>query len=313
MTEYRIGAGGWAYFQVPGMDPLSAYSKAFNFVEVNSTFYETPPLSMVASWRDRVPTDFEFSVRVHRDLSHDYKLEPVKESHKILSKDVEICRTLRSSILQLETPQSLKITRGKASAFRDLLASSDTKGIRIAWEIRSEQQGKQLPDYLIKTMQDLDLLHCVDLSREDPAYTADIMYARLFGKGRYNTYQFDDKELKQIHEKIKKAKEKKVILSFHGLKMYIDAARLKVYNESLKLPAVTKSVGLDSLQEVLKEDARFPMTKDELIRHQGWKVIDLTPSERIHSSEILRKLDNKTYGSVSDVINALRRETETED
>ena len=313
MTEYRIGAGGWAYFQVPGMDPLSAYSKAFNFVEVNSTFYETPPPKMVSAWREKVPADFEFSVRVHRDLSHNYRLEPVKESFKLLSRDIEICRILHSSILQLETPSNLKITRGKTSALRDLLASADTKGVRIAWEIRSETPPKELPDYIAKTMQDLNMIHCVDLSREDPAYTTDVMYGRLFGKGWYNTYQFDDKELKQLHEKIKKTEGKKVVLSFHGLKMYIDAARFKVYNESLKLPAVTKSVGLDSLQEVLKEDAHFPMTKDQLVRHQGWKVIDLTVSERIHSSEVLRKLDNKTYGSVDEVINTLRMETETED
>lgn len=313
MTEYRIGAGGWAYFQVAGMDPLSAYSKAFNFVEVNSTFYETPPPSMVAAWRDKVPADFQFSVRCHRDLSHEYKLEPVKESYKILSKDVELCRRLRASILQLETPRSLKITPGKAKAFRDLLASSDTRGIRIAWEIRSENQGRQLPDYLAKTMQDLNMIHCVDLSREEPAYGTDIIYTRLFGKGRHNIYQFDDKELKQIDQKIKKSKEKKVVLSFHGLRMYNDAARFKVYNETLGFPPVTKSVGLASLRDVLGEEARFPMTKEELIQHQGWKVIDSTPSERIHSSEILRKLPNRSYKNIDEVINALSKETTIKD
>ena len=101
LMEYRIGAGGWAYFQVPSMDSLTAYSKAFNFVEVNSTFYETPPAKMVATWREKVPTDFEFSVRLHRDLTHNYGLEPVKESHRVLQRDVEICRALHSSILQL--------------------------------------------------------------------------------------------------------------------------------------------------------------------------------------------------------------------
>jgi uncharacterized protein YecE (DUF72 family) len=305
LTEYRIGTGGWAYFQVPGTDSLSAYSKAFNFVEVNSTFYETPPLSMVAAWRERVPASFEFAVRLHRDLSHNYGLEPVKESHKVLSRDVEICRKLGASILQLETPQSLKITRGKTNAFKDLLASSDTKGIRIAWEIRSETRGRQLPDYLVRTMQDLNMIHCVDLSREDPAYVTDISYTRLFGKGKHNIYQFDDRELKQIDEKIKKTKEKKVVLSFHGLKMYIDAARFKVYNETLGLPSVTKSVGLSSLREVMSEDSHFPATREQLIRDQGWKVYDSTPTERTHVSEVLRGLPEKTYGTLDDVIDAL--------
>jgi len=305
LTEYRIGAGGWAYFQVPWMDPLSAYSNAFNFVEVNSTFYETPAMSMVASWRERVPKDFEFSVRTHRDLTHKYKLKPTEESLGLLRRDIEICRTLRAPILQMQTPPSLEITKSKASAIRDLLGSSDTRGIRVAFEIRAKPDGKVLPEYLLRMMQDLNMIHCVDLSRDDPAYSTDTVYTRLFGKGRHNIYQFDDKELKLIDQKIKKSKEKKVVLSFHGLKMYIDAARFKVYNETLGFPPVTKSVGVSSLREVLSEDPRFPATKEQLIKDQGWKVFDLTPSERIHSSEILGKLPNRRYRSVDEIIKAL--------
>jgi hypothetical protein len=162
-------------------------------------------------------------------------------------------------------------------------------------------------------MQDLNMIHCVDLSKNEPAYSTDILYTRLFGKGTHNIYQFDDKELKQIHEKTRQGKEKKVVLSFHGLKMYLDAARFKTYNESLKLPPVTKSVGLSSLREVLSEDARFPMTKEQLIKHQGWKVIDLTPSERVHSSEILGQLNEKTYRSVDEVLATLAGSSKTED
>jgi len=32
------------------------------FVEVNSTFYITPSIEMVRSWRPRVPDDFMFSI-----------------------------------------------------------------------------------------------------------------------------------------------------------------------------------------------------------------------------------------------------------
>jgi uncharacterized protein YecE (DUF72 family) len=42
MINYLVGTGGWAYFQVPGKPSLKAYSEVFNFVEVNSTFYEYP-------------------------------------------------------------------------------------------------------------------------------------------------------------------------------------------------------------------------------------------------------------------------------
>jgi uncharacterized protein YecE (DUF72 family) len=306
MVEQRIGTGGWAYFQVPNMDPLTAYSKAFNFVEVNSTFYETLPLKQVAGWRERVPIGFEFSVRCHKDLTHKCKLEPSNKAREVLLRNIEICKTLKAPILQIQTPPSFRVTAQKASALRDLFIPSDMKGIRIAWEIREKSQSNKLPDYLQKVMQDLDIIHCVDVSREDPAYKTDILYTRLFGKGRHNIYQFDDKELKQIHEKVRKGKEKKVVLSFHGLKMYLDAARYKVYDEKLTLPPVTRSVGLSSLREVLSEDAKFPTTKKDLIDSQGWKVIDSTPNERIHSSELLQKLNEKPYQSLDEVIASLK-------
>jgi len=33
MFMLHTGAGGWAYFQVPGMDPLAAYARAFDLTE----------------------------------------------------------------------------------------------------------------------------------------------------------------------------------------------------------------------------------------------------------------------------------------
>ncbi|TAN45766.1 MAG: DUF72 domain-containing protein [Candidatus Methanoperedens sp.] len=72
MSMLYTGAGGWAYFKVPGLDSLAVYSKAFDFVEVNSTFYTTLSMEMVRSWRQRVPHNFMFSVRCHKDLTQKY-------------------------------------------------------------------------------------------------------------------------------------------------------------------------------------------------------------------------------------------------
>jgi hypothetical protein len=56
----------------------------------------------------------------------------------------------------------------------------------------------------------------------------------------------------------------------------------------------------------LQEDAQFPTTKDALVQHQGWKLFDLTQDKRIRASEVLQKLPEKTYGSISEVIETLR-------
>jgi len=50
------------------MHPLVAYSRAYDFVEVNSTFYELPSLSRAEHWRKIVPEDFEVNQTYISDL-----------------------------------------------------------------------------------------------------------------------------------------------------------------------------------------------------------------------------------------------------
>lgn len=302
--DFRIGTGGWAYFQVPGMDSLVAYSKAFKFVEVNSTFYSIPSISEITSWRKRVKSDFEFSVRCHQDLTHKYKLRPIAESYQILYKMLLICKTLDANVLHIQTPSTFKITPSKVDSIRDLLSSFQFKGIRLAWEIRQTQQWLS---YLTNLMQDFNIMPCVDLSKEEEPFSTDILYSRLFGRGSHNIYQFEDKELRTINKRASEGDQKKVILSFHSLKMFKDATRLKIFKETGKFPSITSSTGLPSLKEVLSEDAKFPSTKDELIKHQGWKVFDLTSKERIHARKILDKLPERNYSNLDEVLQELEK------
>lgn len=45
VTQFLVGTGGWAYFNV--LNKLESYSQIFNFTEVNYTFYEYPEARMV--------------------------------------------------------------------------------------------------------------------------------------------------------------------------------------------------------------------------------------------------------------------------
>jgi uncharacterized protein YecE (DUF72 family) len=294
-----IGAGGWAYFNVPGMDSLATYSKAFDFVEVNSTFYHIPSLETVRLWRQRVPDNFMFSVRCHKDLTHKYLLSPRKESYEILNQSLRICSELNAQILHIQTPPAFNPDE-KQKSIQDLLSSVDFGNVRLAWEIR----GK-VSDGIIELMRDLGIIHCTDISRKMPAVDADIMYTRLFGHGKHNLYQFDDAELLNISKKVKGKGRENIYLTFHGARMYSDAARLKVYETSGTFPNVTKAVGVASLKSVLEEDTMFPATKTELMEKQGWKVFDLTEKEHVHADVLLGKLPDKKYTSVEEVIGNL--------
>ena len=304
MTPYLIGAGGWAYFQVPGMHPLVAYSRAFDFVEVNSTFYKIPSRKTVESWRRMVPPGFEFTVRCNRKATHKCRFESNPDTHDVFKRMVGICKTLKTEIMHLQTPPSFQPTKTNIELIHSFLSSADLQGVRLALEMRG--RGPSPPSGLTTMMEDYDMIHCVDLSKsEQPAFKSDILYSRLFGKGAHNIYEPTDEELARIHKEVSEGDYRRAFMSFHFIKMYKDATRLKVYKETGSFPKVTRSTGLGSLQEVLREDAKFPSSKKELIRRQGWKLIDLKEDRRVHASHVLKRLPERVYYSIEDVTQTL--------
>lgn len=300
MTKYLIGTGGWAYFKVPDKPSLKAYSEIFNFVEVNYTFYKVPSTRTVERWRRTVHNDFTFSVRCNQDLTHRIGLKPVDQAYTTFYQMIGFCRVLNAPLLHLLTPASYSFDREKIKEAKDFFSTIDTKGVRLAWEVRSPLTGK-----LIDLMREYQIVHSVDLSKDNPAYESDVIYSRLFGKGKHNIYQFTDEELVEIDQKILKTEAKRVILSFHGVRMTSDAARLKKYKDTDKFIPVTAYTGMDSAIAVLQEDGRFPSTKVDLIKHQGWKVIDLTEDRRVHLRDLLSKLPEKTYTNIQEVVKEL--------
>jgi uncharacterized protein YecE (DUF72 family) len=292
--EVLVGTGGWMYFNIPAGDRLREYSRAFDFVEVNTTFYGDVPASLCSRWRERVPESFVFTVKCSREVTHVYGFRPVEEAYEAFERMVRICRILYAPLLVLEIPRSLRLDGNAVTSF---FASADLKGVRAGLEIRGRADKS-----CYRAMQDMGLIHVADLSRVEPRYyDPELTYSRLFGRGRHNIYQFDDQELVEINSRGEKAPSKRVMLSFHGLKMYVDAARLKAYRMTGTMPPVTGKIGLESLMEVLAEDTTFPATKDEIIARHGWKLFDHSPTKRIRVAEALKHIPNKKYQNIEEL------------
>ncbi len=300
MTDYLVGTGGWAYFNVPGKLRLKAYSEVFNFAEVNCTFYEYPNTRKVEEWRKTVPDDFTFAVRCHQDLTHRIGLKPVDEAYYVLGKMVTYCEVLDAPFLVLETPERYVMNQEDVDRARDFFSSASLPGVRLVWEVRAPVTAA-----VIDLMQDFNAVQCVDLSRETPSAESDIVYSRLFGKGKHNIYQFTDNELLDVDQEIKNISPRIAALSYHGVRMNTDAARYVQFKKTGTFLPVTSFTGVDSARAVISEDAQFPLSKSELIEKQGWKVIDLTLDKRVHLSEVLSKVPGKTYNSVDEVAEAL--------
>lgn len=296
MTDYLVGTGGWAYFNVPGKPRLKGYSQIFNFVEVNYTFYEYPDMGRVEQWRRTVPGDFTFSVRCHQDLTHRIGLKPVDEAYYVLVRMVAYCGILDAPFLVLETPARYVINQEEVNRARDFFSSANLRGVRLVWEMRAPVTPE-----VVNLMQDLDIIHCTDLSIEKPSLKSDVVYSRLFGKGKHNLYQFTDEELVEIDQNAQDSNANVVAMSYHGARMNTDAARYMQYKKTGKFMPVTSFTGVDSARAVLSEDAEFPSSRSRLIDRQGWKVVDVTSDKRVHLSQLLSNIPEKTYNSIDEV------------
>lgn len=300
LTDYLIGTGGWAYFMVPDKPPLKAYSELFNFVEVNYTFYEYPETGLVETWRRIVSSNFTFAVRCHQDLTHRIGLKPVDEAYNVLGRMVSYCNILDSPFLVLETPASYVIGHEEAKKARDLLSSFNFRDVNLVWEIRSP-----LTKEALNLIRDFNIIECVDLSMNAPSVESDTVYTRLFGKGKHNVWQFTDSELLNIDHEVENINPQIAALSYHGVKMNMDAVRYMQYKKTGAFVPITDFTGVDSARAVLAEDTQFPLSKSALIENQGWKVIDLTLDKRVHLAELLVNIRDKTYNSVDEVAEAL--------
>lgn len=296
MTDYLVGTGGWAYFNIPKKPALKAYSEIFNFVEVNSTFYQCPPAEMVKKWRRTVPKNFTFSVRCHHDLTHRIGLRPVEEAYDVFYKMKTFAVILQTPYIVLETPG----TYDAATETRDFFSSLNLKGIRLVWEYRASPN-----DDVTSLMRDFNIVQSVDLSRQKPSLKSDVAYSRLFGKGQSNIWQFTNQELAEIQKNAEETGSKKVFMSFHGLRMNTDAFRFQQRLLTGAYPSATSATGVDSAKAVLAEDASFPSSKSELVKKQGWKVIDLKANETAHLSDFLSGIPDKNYGSLDEVAKEL--------
>jgi uncharacterized protein YecE (DUF72 family) len=213
-----VGAGGWQYYAAEG-DKLSSYSERFDFVEVNSTFYSNPSLKSVSSWRSRVPESFEFTVKCSRVITHEHEMRPEPEALAELDYMVRVCQLLGAKLIVLQTPSSLHFGEEEVRRSLPLFKGFSDQGIMPAFEPRG---GVSESGFGI--LKDAGVVHAVDLTRSEPRYRSEILYARLFGAQRYSKKGFGEPEYSSIEARVSTERPKVAYLAFHGIQMYSDAA-----------------------------------------------------------------------------------------
>lgn len=202
----RIGTQGWNYdgwlgpFYPVGtraVDYLLLYARAFDTVEVDSTFYAIPSAKTVRDWGARVPAGFTFALKLPKEISHENRLrDPGGLAPLFFDRARELGAKLGPILIQLG-PDFMP---AEAPALAEFVAQLP-RDLQFAVEFR--QRG-WIDDGVLALLAD----HNVALALTDARWiprktmlalaehpTADFAYVRWMGPDRkivdYSRIQFD--------------------------------------------------------------------------------------------------------------------------
>jgi uncharacterized protein YecE (DUF72 family) len=222
MAEVYIGTSGFYYphwvgnFYPKGLDRdkfLSFYSQHFNTVEINSSFYHTLKPKTVVNWSKSVPSDFVFSFKMSRFITHIKKLIPEKDALTVFFKSLEVFKNWKTKQLVLiQTPPSLKNNEERLKNFIGMLP----KNFFYAFEFR---HPSWFEEKIYKILKNLNIAVVLSDSPNNlwpkvDVETANFFYIRFHGSQRLFSSSYNDEELKFYGQLIKKKLKK-------GLRVFV--------------------------------------------------------------------------------------------
>lgn len=185
--DFFIGTSGWSYSSWNGIFYpekleqkwyLPYYSQVFNYVEIDTSFYHIPSNNMVRLWNARTPSNFNFSAKFPRIITHEKKFRHCEKELELFYKAM---LPLKEKLLTLliQFPPSFKITEGlealgKFDFYFDEL-------YRYAIEVRHSSWFNDLAYNFFKKNNICLVWNQLDIVQTPPVVTTDFTYIRFIG------------------------------------------------------------------------------------------------------------------------------------
>jgi uncharacterized protein YecE (DUF72 family) len=148
----RVGCQGWNYddwvtppaaaravFYPRGTRPdrmLELYARAFDTVEVDSTFYAAPTEAVLEGWAGRVPEGFTFSLKLPREITHEHQLRGPRAAAALEDFSARARRLgTKLAVVLVQLPPQFEATAENARALAGFLPRLPAD-LRFAVELR---------------------------------------------------------------------------------------------------------------------------------------------------------------------------------
>ncbi len=205
----RLGCCGWS-------EAKAKYFADFSAVEIQTTFYEPPSIELARKWRSLAPDSFHFCLKAwqlitHTPASPTYRrlksklspaecelvgsFRPTEQVCLAWERTASFARALRAKVVLFQCPASFRPEKENIANLRSFFSSIDREEFQFAWEPRGDW-----PQEIVRHLcGDLNLIHCIDPFKADPAAldTSGPIYWRLHGRGGYS-YRYSDEDLQHL-------------------------------------------------------------------------------------------------------------------
>ncbi|PWN62931.1 DUF72 domain-containing protein [Chryseobacterium viscerum] len=189
----------------PGKDFLSLYSKTFNAVEINSTFYRKPTAKTLQKWYDETPEAFRFFIKIPKSITHENRLENSKEEIAVFCNHIQSNLKEKLSGFLYQFPPSFKNTPENTER---IINSMDHAFLNVI-EFRHRSWWQK---------EVFDLLKAHNIVFSGVSFPGDLpediiinhpqtLYYRLHGKPMLYKSEYSENFMNELAEKIKNHKQ----------------------------------------------------------------------------------------------------------
>ena len=218
-----LGTSGWSYKEWEGVfyhkgsgeSKLHAYSRVFKTAEIDSTFYRNPSKGTVMGWLKYSPSDFVFTAKLPKTITHDKALGLKRDVSGDLKEFLELMMPLQQAgklgCLLIQLPPKYAYNLRNLQEFFELLDPRFRYAVEfrnLSWLVPETETFHLLTKFGVAyTVVDEPLLP------PEVHLTTDFSYFRWHGHGeriwfdyRYSKKQIDDwaPKLQETASKVKK-------------------------------------------------------------------------------------------------------------
>jgi len=203
----HIGTSGWHYKhwlgpfypeKFPAAKMLDFYTRHFDTVEINNSFYRLPSETAVQNWRDSTPPGFCFAMKGSRFLTHMKKLkDPVPGIQRFMERADLLGKKLGTIVFQLPPWWELHLAR--LEEFLEALPRAH----HYAFELRNETWRTEQVYRLLRKHNAAFCIFELAGYHSEFTLTANFTYVRLHGPGGAYAGSYDRERLLQWAKRIR--------------------------------------------------------------------------------------------------------------